>query len=432
MRRKMFAAYVRKILLCVRLEVWILSTSMPTKRTRAVEFLLEEQDDRCYKCRKTLSEDDAIDVDHKTRLADGGTDDISNKCVLCVPCHREKTRRENVRASTFRTDSIVQNINDVIRKMQMKPPIQTAQRYSLEQIRGWYVDGKLKNAECNRHPVWDMHKKHAFILTILSGGVVPPIFVNKLTRRGERHIYDGGNRIHALMSFMDGSLHVQFRIGRKSLLGCYKRCCVPGSHTCEPLDDDNVRRLHSIMIDVFEWDNLSTNDATECAVHLNEGTPLCMGEKLKLITGRDTPRAKMLKYLYESKDFQSIISRERDREIKILALFLRSIISPDLTYSSNLTSNLGPLQHFYTSEDYVDHSHIESAENILSRANELLADRTRSQRKMLVCLIGLAGKFDVRAALNDSDVETSSITVEKLLDRYKLVGDKEPVAEPAL
>ena len=33
--------------------------------------------------------------DHKIRRSDGGPTEVSNLQALCVPCHEEKTRREN-------------------------------------------------------------------------------------------------------------------------------------------------------------------------------------------------------------------------------------------------------------------------------------------------------------------------------------------------
>ena len=34
--------------------------------------------------------------DHKTRQSDGGPTEVANLQALCVPCHEEKTRRENI------------------------------------------------------------------------------------------------------------------------------------------------------------------------------------------------------------------------------------------------------------------------------------------------------------------------------------------------
>lgn len=387
------------------------------KRTRMVDALLMMQEDCCYVCKIELDRDtDAFDVDHKQRLADGGSDDIKNKCVVCIPCHRRKTRRENTMQARDPSHDEPASANALIQNAQLTGPKQIAQRYSIAQLRSWFVDGKLKNAECNRHPVWDEGKQREFVLTLIKGGVTPPIFVNKLRKEDERHVYDGGNRLHTIMEFMDGNLHVHVRHGKSTLKACYGRCKSSVPHKCEALNRDNVRRFESIMIDVFEWDNLTTNEATEIAVHLNEGTPMCIGEKLKLMTGRDTPRAKMLKYLYESDDFQQLVTRERDRDLKTLALFLRSVISPDLVYSSALTSNLGPLQNFYANTEPVDERDWQRAEAVLRDTRRLLDGRTKSQRKLLICLIGMQNpRVDVERALNDSD---ETLSVEALLQQH--------------
>jgi 5-methylcytosine-specific restriction protein A len=36
----------------------------------------------------------SVEVDHIVPLAQGGTDDRSNLCGICIPCHRAKTARE--------------------------------------------------------------------------------------------------------------------------------------------------------------------------------------------------------------------------------------------------------------------------------------------------------------------------------------------------
>ncbi len=45
---------------------------------------LERAKNRCEKCRTI---DVQLDVHHKKRVVDGGTDDLSNLQVLCVTCH---------------------------------------------------------------------------------------------------------------------------------------------------------------------------------------------------------------------------------------------------------------------------------------------------------------------------------------------------------
>lgn len=394
------------------------------KRTREVEALLVVQSDKCYRCACALGADDAMDCDHKVRLVDGGADEFHNKCVLCIPCHREKTRRENTMQSAG-FDHSAKGVNEYIRGKQVSGPKQVHQRYSILQLQGWWNDGALRPAECNRMPVWDIHKKRAFLATLLEGGITPPVFVNHVRRTSHREIYDGVNRLTTIMEFMAGRLHVCYNPTlRRQIAATYGRCQVEDcKFKCVALDETNRRMFESIMVDVFEWDNLSTQEACEIACHLNEATPMTMGEKLKLLCGRGTPRGRILRYLYESEGWQALVSQDRDKDRKILALFFRNIVSPDTTFSSHLTSNFGPLENFYKSDAPVDEAAIARAEEIIERTRQLLAHRSKTQRVVLICLLGLLtpDKYDVQGALTDADPE---ITVEDLLERWRK-GDDE-------
>jgi hypothetical protein len=383
------------------------------KRTRCADALLEQQGDRCARCAIAIGEGDDFEVDHKVRLADGGTDDLANKHVLCYPCHREKTRRENATIPHTPPD-----INEFIRSKQANAPRQVHQRYSIQQLRGWWVDGALRNAECNRTPVWEPAKRRAFLATLIEGGITPPIFVNLLRKDGEaREIYDGGNRVTSIMQFFSGELHLQYTLGRRTVLASYATCRVEGCRNgCVPLDPVNRRMLESRMVDVFEWESLSTQAACEMAQHLNEGTPMTIGEKLKLLCGRDVPRARILKYLHDSPSFRALAERDRERDRKVLALFLRNVISPDLTFTSGLTSNFEPLDNFYRSPEQVEEKHVLAAERILDETARLLSARAKTQRNLLICLLGLRRNADVESALLDDDTEAS---VEDLLERHK-------------
>ena len=386
-------------------------------RERQLDALLTLQDDMCYVCHREIIEDAACDIDHKTRLADGGGDDLSNKCVLCISCHRAKTKRENSIASVYRVDANepAHTINYILASRWAEPQSR-GERYTIQQIRGWWNDKTMRIADCNRRSVWEASKKREFLLTLLMGGVTPPIYVNKLTKADERHVYDGGNRLSAIMDFMDGKLHIHVKEGRRLFIGSYGDTDNP---KCERLSAAVVRRFDSIGLDMFEWNNLSTDEATEIAMHLNEGTPMLIGEKLRLITGRNTPRARILKHLDESDHFRGLVTCDRDRELKVLALFFRSVVSPDLTWSSRVSSNMGPLNHFYKSPEPVDERSIRCAERVLGLTASLLANRKKDQRKMIICFKGLVEPevYDVVAALGDSDVD---ITVEQLLTKHQI------------
>ncbi len=48
----------------------------------------------CQACRTLVDYPWGFELDHITPLHQGGADDEQNSQVLCVRCHREKTRRE--------------------------------------------------------------------------------------------------------------------------------------------------------------------------------------------------------------------------------------------------------------------------------------------------------------------------------------------------
>jgi 5-methylcytosine-specific restriction protein A len=50
--------------------------------------------DLCQECKRQGRTTIGYPVDHIVALADGGTDDDSNKETLCVPCHDAKSARE--------------------------------------------------------------------------------------------------------------------------------------------------------------------------------------------------------------------------------------------------------------------------------------------------------------------------------------------------
>lgn len=386
-----------------------------SKRTRTVDALLVLQGECCYVCNEAIRED-AFDVDHKVRLADGGSDEISNKCVLCLPCHRKKTRRENTTTPPFFNYNAT-GVNELVKAKQNEGEKQIHQRYTLHQIRDWWVDGALEIAECNRDAVWDMQKRRAFLTTLLEGGIIPPFFFNVIRETGKREIYDGGNRMTTIMDFMDGKIHVQFPQGRRTVHVSYAPCQIERCNVCFRMDTTNRRIFGYKTIDVFEWDNLSKDAACEMAQHLNEGTPMSIGEKLKLLCGRNTPRARILKYLYESETFQALVVKDRERDRKMLALLLRKTICPEVPFSSHLTSNFAPLDNFYKSHDPVDEKHVAQTERILSDTVRSLQGRIITSRNTLICIISLLSEkeYDLQGALHDTDTEC---TVEDLLERH--------------
>ena len=58
------------------------------------KYVAAAQEWKCNMCGKQL--DAWFEVDHKTRLADGGSNHISNLVALCRDCHGKKTTLENM------------------------------------------------------------------------------------------------------------------------------------------------------------------------------------------------------------------------------------------------------------------------------------------------------------------------------------------------
>lgn len=59
----------------------------------ALPYLLEQQDDQCASCGAS-PDDVCMEVDHRKPIWDGGMNALENLQVLCVDCHKEKTRQE--------------------------------------------------------------------------------------------------------------------------------------------------------------------------------------------------------------------------------------------------------------------------------------------------------------------------------------------------
>ena len=59
------------------------------------KFVAAQQDWKCAHCGRQL--DASFQVDHKIRLADGGTNHVNNLDALCPNCHGKKTTMENMK-----------------------------------------------------------------------------------------------------------------------------------------------------------------------------------------------------------------------------------------------------------------------------------------------------------------------------------------------
>lgn len=59
------------------------------------KFVAAQQSWKCAHCGRQL--DASFQVDHKIRLADGGTNHVNNLDALCPNCHSKKTTMENMK-----------------------------------------------------------------------------------------------------------------------------------------------------------------------------------------------------------------------------------------------------------------------------------------------------------------------------------------------
>ena len=62
-------------------------------RKEVYEILLERYGPRCQGCNRVFDDPRYLELDHNTPRADGGTNRISNRVLLCGPCHRLKSNR---------------------------------------------------------------------------------------------------------------------------------------------------------------------------------------------------------------------------------------------------------------------------------------------------------------------------------------------------
>lgn len=58
------------------------------------KYVASMQDWKCGSCKKKLTH--TFEVDHKIRLENGGSNDVTNLVAMCRECHGEKTAMENM------------------------------------------------------------------------------------------------------------------------------------------------------------------------------------------------------------------------------------------------------------------------------------------------------------------------------------------------
>ena len=76
----------------------MLNSGKKTNSKRSVsetkkKYVASNQNWKCAECQEQLSA--WFEVDHLTRLADGGTNHVENLRALCRNCHGKKTAYEN-------------------------------------------------------------------------------------------------------------------------------------------------------------------------------------------------------------------------------------------------------------------------------------------------------------------------------------------------
>ena len=214
-----------------------------------------------------------------------------------------------------------------LREARIGRPEQSSRQFSVRQLYDFYSQGQLVLAELNRHPVWDATKQRNYVWTLIQGKVSPPLFVNYVRADNKRYIYDGGNRFHALVNFIEGRLHVHVGDGFR---GCYAECRAgAGGGACgKCFRFDAVERGHfdGLFVDVFEWFDLPEAQACQLATMLNQGTPMNVAERLKLSLASGTHRAQFVRYVLGWDHFRAARSEgKRDDFLKALVITVRTL-----------------------------------------------------------------------------------------------------------
>lgn len=62
-------------------------------RAEMYELLLSQQGLMCQGCDRTFDDPSYLALDHNTPRADGGSNHLSNRILLCGPCNRLKSHR---------------------------------------------------------------------------------------------------------------------------------------------------------------------------------------------------------------------------------------------------------------------------------------------------------------------------------------------------
>ena len=290
------------------------------------ERLYLNQKGRCNLCNGEL-DTGSMDIDHIIRKKDGGSDDIKNKQLLCVACHRQKTADEN---RVKRSPRNLDEFHDHLSAMMSRSPMQNHRPKNVGQLYQSFKQGQLLLADLNRTPVWTTAKKSDYILALLEGKVTPPLFFNK---KGMKcYIYDGGNRFHAIKEFFEGDLYVRLKGNFKGVYRMKKK----GDDDTYEFNGEERNLFENISVDVFEWDNLGEGDACELALRLNQGVVMNVSERLKLELAQNTCRARLIREVYEGDLFTRLKAKvPRENLLKTLIVAVRALTDEDRTLEND-------------------------------------------------------------------------------------------------
>ena len=234
-------------------------------------------------------------------------------------------------------------------------PEQSHERQSIFSLYQNFRNGRLKLAALNRDPVWRPNKQASYILSLLRGEVTPPLYVNRTYAAGgpKEYIYDGGNRFQAICDFLSGALDVKLDSGHRFQYREGKDGLPPGVQLMRP-----ERRGHfdGLQIDIFVWHDLSEERACGLARLLNQGTQMSVAERLKLELAQETPRARLVRRVYDSVPMTALRKKDpRESLLRSVIVAVRALLDEDRILSVDLEQRVHTetLRNFLTAPDEV-------------------------------------------------------------------------------
>jgi hypothetical protein len=261
----------------VRLDVW----------TRTFG---DHVDGCCTVCKDPLKILGNWDLGHRHAHALGGSDDPAHLEVVCHQC--------NLRQGTTRSDDTHREPQRRRYSFQRLSQCAKAASYSPQSI--YYIASQLEagvweNAPRNRSPTWPTQKQADFVASVFRGCAISPMFVNQ-GADGKTHVFDGSNRCFAIRNFYAGNLvaPVQTDAGETVSMR-YKNA--QRSELSLADYPDLQRNFDNFTVQVMRFDHMSEEEVASVALVLNLGTPMGVGDRVRLLMG--TPRADYLSELNE-------------------------------------------------------------------------------------------------------------------------------------